>query len=412
MLDQPPPQHWPSCWHPPSQHLSAAPLPASVSLPCNIDMRYGSDNVLLNIEESSIEPRSKTPRQKTALPTPTQSSPAIRRIKAANEGVTWFLKKDLVIDDVQNFKRNLEESLYKALEDSIHISTKFLEIENLFSSLKYLRYDIFVDVALGVKWIPVVGYKNLKVVVEIDKEIDAQTAAEKELRHSHEALRALTIVIDRGLHLGDVAVLDISVASIEQDESTAQSIQSAESKGFQLVTKDEDKALPAFLNSIAENFAKTPTEILHGQGFSRLLFATGIVMDITNLSSPYCNSRDKSMATLLIDGTGRIEFNGPYQIPSLPTHGLQDRKVGEILQKYFKKWTMSDLLIPIWSWLRPNIRVSVAHLHNSASIQEILLCLIRFKRDILVSTKPFELMKNLLLFLHSSEVEPQLRALI
>ena len=56
---------------------------------------------------------------------------------------------------------------------------------------------------------------------------------------------------------------------------------------FQFDLGDDDKALPAFLNSIAENFAKTPIEILHGQGFSRLLFAKGIVMDNTNLSSPY-----------------------------------------------------------------------------------------------------------------------------
>ncbi|KAG6407503.1 hypothetical protein SASPL_130494 [Salvia splendens] len=152
-------------------------------------------------------------------------------------------------------KRTLPHALSsvsgKALEDSIRISTKFSEMENSFSSMKSLRYDIFVDVAPEVKWNPEDGYKNLKVVVEIDKEIDAQTAAEQELRRRHKALGALKIVVDRGLQLGDVAILDISAATIEQDESTAKSIPSAESKGFRFDTEDEDKVLPDFMNSIA-----------------------------------------------------------------------------------------------------------------------------------------------------------------
>lgn len=52
-----------------------------------------------------------------------------------------------------------------------------------------------------VKWVPEDGYKNLKIVVEIDKEIDAQTAAEQELRRRHKVLGALKIVVDRGLQV-------------------------------------------------------------------------------------------------------------------------------------------------------------------------------------------------------------------
>ncbi|XP_057765577.1 trigger factor-like protein TIG, Chloroplastic [Salvia miltiorrhiza] len=152
-------------------------------------------------------------------------------------------------------KRTLPHALSsvsgKALEDSIRISTRFSEMENSYSSMKSLRYDIFVDVAPEVKWIPEDGYKNLKIVVEIDGEIDAQTAAEQELRRRHKALGSLKIVIDRGLQLGDVAILDISATTIEQDESAVQSIPSAESKGFQFDTEDEDKVLPDFLNSIS-----------------------------------------------------------------------------------------------------------------------------------------------------------------
>lgn len=64
-----------------------------------------------------------------------------------------------------------------------------------------VRYDVVVDVVPEVKWIPEDGYKNLKIVVEIDKEIDAQAAAEQELRRRHKALGSLKIVIDRGLQV-------------------------------------------------------------------------------------------------------------------------------------------------------------------------------------------------------------------
>ncbi|KAL7130903.1 hypothetical protein ABFS83_13G163000 [Erythranthe nasuta] len=138
----------------------------------------------------------------------------------------------------------------RALEDSVRISTKFPEMESTYSSMKSLRYDVIVDVAPEVKWNPEGGYKNLKIVVEIDKEIDAQTAAEHELRRRHKALGALRIVTERGLEVGDVAILDISATTIEQDESAAQAIPSAESKGFQFDTEDGDKVLPDFLNSI------------------------------------------------------------------------------------------------------------------------------------------------------------------
>ncbi|GFP87516.1 trigger factor-like protein tig chloroplastic [Phtheirospermum japonicum] len=138
----------------------------------------------------------------------------------------------------------------RALEDSIRISTKFPEMENTYSSMKSLRYEVIVDVEPEVKWVPEEGYKNLKIVVEIDKEIDAQTAADQELRRRHKALGALRIVTDRGLEVGDVAVLDVSATTIEQDESAAKKIPSAESKGFQFDTEDENKVLPDFLDSI------------------------------------------------------------------------------------------------------------------------------------------------------------------
>lgn len=79
---------------------------------------------------------------------------------------------------------------------SIWTLTAGIHVPNL-----VVRYDIIVDVVPEVKWVPEDGYKNLKIVVEIDKEIDAQTAAEQELRRRHKALGSLRIVIERGLEV-------------------------------------------------------------------------------------------------------------------------------------------------------------------------------------------------------------------
>ena len=59
------------------------------------------------------------------------------------------------------------------------------------------RYDVIVDVAPEVKWIPENGYKNLKIVVEIDSDIDARRASEKELRRRNKSLGSMRIVTDK-----------------------------------------------------------------------------------------------------------------------------------------------------------------------------------------------------------------------
>ncbi|PSR95584.1 Trigger factor-like protein TIG, Chloroplastic [Actinidia chinensis var. chinensis] len=138
----------------------------------------------------------------------------------------------------------------RALKDSIRIVTKFSDMEATYSSLNSLRYDVIVDVAPEVRWVPDDGYKNLKVVVEIDSEIDAHKAFEQELRRRHKSLGSLRIVIDRGLQIGDVAVLDISATTIDEDESNVQKIPSAETKGLNFDTEDGDKVIPGFLDSI------------------------------------------------------------------------------------------------------------------------------------------------------------------
>lgn len=138
----------------------------------------------------------------------------------------------------------------RALRDSVQIATKFTDMEKTYLSLNSLRYDVVVDVAPEVIWIPENGYRDLKIVVEIDSEIDAQRASEQELRQRHKSLGLMRIITDRGLQIGDVAVLDVSATKIDKDESNVQNIPAAESKGFHFDTEHGDRVIPGFLDSI------------------------------------------------------------------------------------------------------------------------------------------------------------------
>ena len=71
----------------------------------------------------------------------------------------------------------------------------------------WYRYDVVVDVAPEVIWVPENGYNNLKIVVEIDSEIDAQRASEQELRQRHKSLGVMRIITDRGLQVINILII-------------------------------------------------------------------------------------------------------------------------------------------------------------------------------------------------------------
>nr|AKM76853.1 trigger factor type chaperone family protein [Pelargonium transvaalense] len=160
--------------------------------------------------------------------------------------------QNVVIESI--LKRTLPHAMNavtnRALQDSVRIISKFSDLLEMYTSSNSLRYDIVVDVAPEIKWNPENGYKNLKIVVELDNDIDALKASQQELRRRHKSLGILRIVTDRGLQIGDVAVIDISAKTIEQDVSNVQNIPSAESKDFNFDTEDGDKVLPGFLDSL------------------------------------------------------------------------------------------------------------------------------------------------------------------
>ncbi|KAG7538015.1 Trigger factor/SurA domain superfamily [Arabidopsis suecica] len=144
----------------------------------------------------------------------------------------------------------MESVTGRALKDSIQIVSSFPDMEKAYSKLKTLSYEVVVDVVPELRWNPEDGYKNMKVVVELGDEIDAKKACERQLRQKYKSLGALKIVTDRGLQVGDLAVVDISATTIDEDGSTGQAIPDAESKGFHFDTEEGNRLLPGFLDSI------------------------------------------------------------------------------------------------------------------------------------------------------------------
>ncbi|XP_034697698.1 exopolyphosphatase PRUNE1-like [Vitis riparia] len=187
---------------------------------------------------------------------------------------------------------------------------------------------------------------------------------------------------------------------------------------------------------IAENFALYSPEILAGKGFSRLLLAS-ILLDTGNLTYHHCTSKDKYIATLLINGAGRFGCNGLYQILRYKMYDVSDLKVKDILRKDFKKWMRVGK--PDGAGSRgmgsyigmSSIGISVAQLlvHKDTATQEIvyfqqsekirLLMIVsgyydrqkNFKRELLVSAESVDLMKNLLHFFNSNASQLPLKVL-
>lgn len=199
------------------------------------------------------------------------------------------------------------------------------------------------------------------------------------------------------------------------------------------VTVDQDCSCCSL---IAEKLFLTAPELLAGQRFSKLLLA-GILMDTGNLTSPHCTTKDKYMATLLLNGAGRFGSNGLYQIMRYKMYDISDLKVVDILRKEFKKWTRGGKPDPTGSRLMvsnigmSSIGISLEQFlaHERSSKEEIkyfqqseklrLLMIVsgyydaekNFKREILVSADSMELMRNLLSFFSSNASHLPLKAM-
>ncbi|KAK9121570.1 hypothetical protein Syun_019187 [Stephania yunnanensis] len=187
---------------------------------------------------------------------------------------------------------------------------------------------------------------------------------------------------------------------------------------------------------VAEKISMVSPEILAGKGFSRLLLAA-ILLDTGNLKNPQCTTKDKYMATLLINGAGCFGLNGLFQILRYKMHDVSELKVGDVLRKDFKKWTRvgnadkSGSRLVVSHIGMSSIGISVAQLlsHNDSAPKEVilfqqserlrLLLIIsgyydsnkNFKREILVSAESLELANNLLCFLNTNASQLRLKVL-
>ncbi|XP_031743752.1 exopolyphosphatase PRUNE1 isoform X4 [Cucumis sativus] len=183
---------------------------------------------------------------------------------------------------------------------------------------------------------------------------------------------------------------------------------------------------------IAEKFAQISPEILAGKGFSRLLLA-GILLDSGNLTSPNCTSKDKYMATLLINGAGRFGCNGFYQLLKFKMYNVSNHGVIDLVLKDFKKWTkgsldnsgkrltkldlgLSSIGISIAQFLSLEVN-STQDIKNFLRVEKLQLLVIvsgyydarkNFKREILAVADSLELMQKLLVFLNTDTCQSQL----
>lgn len=160
--------------------------------------------------------------------------------------------KTAAIESVLNKTLPEAMSLVKdrALKDSEHIETKYNALQAAFSTSSFLSYDVAVDLAPEVKWTTPEAYKNLKVVVEVESDAAIERAAEAELKARHKNLGSLKIVQDRGVKMGDVVVLDVSAAQINEDGTDGDKIPFTEQKGFHLDTEESTHLVPGFVNAI------------------------------------------------------------------------------------------------------------------------------------------------------------------
>ncbi|CAJ2655306.1 unnamed protein product [Trifolium pratense] len=171
--------------------------------------------------------------------------------------------------------------------------------------------------------------------------------------------------------------------------------------------------------AIAEKFVTYSPEILTSKSFSKLLLS-GILLDTGNLRDPGCTSKDKYIASLLINGAGRYGCNGLYQLLRYKMHDLSSLHVGDILRKDFKKWkgqenTDSRSMSQIgMSCIGISIGQLLSHTDNLAqeitcfqSAEKLRALIIisgyfnkekNFKREILVSTESVKLLESLLFF--------------
>lgn len=131
----------------------------------------------------------------------------------------------------------------RAIADSERVEQNGEELEKSFNPDQDFTFSVLFDTLPTITW--TTPYKDLAVTVEAasDAEKDAATV-EGKMRAVRKEGGQLRVVVDRGLQLGDVAIIDFAAAVAE----TGEAIPGAGREGMQLDTETADTA---FLPGVA-----------------------------------------------------------------------------------------------------------------------------------------------------------------
>lgn len=102
-------------------------------------------------------------------------------------------------------------------------------------------------------------------------------------------------------------------------------------------------------------------------GIYKCLQLAGILLDTANLRDPRCTSKDKYMASLLINGAGRYGCNGLYQLCMPNTISLY--QFSFVAHVYFDISRNNDPAIDHY-WDLLNITCMVIYRYNLTSLLE------------------------------------------
>eukprot|EP00270_Netrium_digitus_P012032 TRINITY_DN3876_c0_g1_i1.p1 TRINITY_DN3876_c0_g1~~TRINITY_DN3876_c0_g1_i1.p1 ORF type:complete len:574 (-),score=198.32 TRINITY_DN3876_c0_g1_i1:102-1823(-) len=138
----------------------------------------------------------------------------------------------------------------RALKESEHITTSLDEMMQTLSPISDFRYEIIVDVLPEVKWSTPRAYASMRVEVAVDELQSSEEAATEELQALLKDLGSLRIAPERGIQMGDIAILDMAAVRVNEDGSNGERILSVESKGFQMDTEVAVRTLiPGFVDA-------------------------------------------------------------------------------------------------------------------------------------------------------------------
>ncbi|CEG01018.1 Peptidyl-prolyl cis-trans isomerase,FKBP-type,domain [Ostreococcus tauri] len=141
-----------------------------------------------------------------------------------------------------------------ALQDSERITTHFLDMFEAFGGMhsrpsEDLKYEVLVELEPMISFTG--DYKALSVKVQsLGDDNTAEKDAEVFYKNALKDLSTLRVCVDRGLVIGDAAVVDVDAIRVNDDGTDGEPLGGMKQDNFQLDTGDENIKLPGLLENI------------------------------------------------------------------------------------------------------------------------------------------------------------------